>query len=213
MPSIFGDFIQSLEKELQKPLPGEEAQLLMAPQHRKTELERYKNDTDYRASSVLIPLYYKEGAIFTTFIKRTKDKGVHSEQISFPGGKRDPEDISSEETAIREAEEEIGLKRENIKVLGALTELYIPVSQFRVLPYVAALDIIPEFEPNNFEVSEIIEERIEVLVDENIKGIKQITTSNGRIINAPFFDIQGHIVWGATAMMLSEFISIIKKIY
>ena len=117
MPSIFGDFIQSLEKELQKPLPGEEAQLLMAPQHRKTELERYKNDTDYRASSVLIPLYYKEGAIFTTFIKRTKDKGVHSEQISFPGGKRDPEDISSEETAIREAEEEIGGGLETIEIV------------------------------------------------------------------------------------------------
>lgn len=213
MSSIFGDFIQSLEKELQKPLPGEETQLLMAPQHRKAELERYKNDYDYRASSVLIPLYYKDGAIYTTFIKRTKDKSVHSEQISFPGGKQDPEDVSPEATAIREAEEEIGLKKENIKVLGQLTELYIPVSQFKVLPFVAALDIIPEFAPNNFEVSEIIEERIEVLMDENIKGIKQITTSNGRIINAPFFDIQGHIVWGATAMMLSEFISIIKKIY
>jgi hypothetical protein len=161
----------------------------------------------------LIPLHFKDAEIYTTFIKRTKDKGVHSEQISFTGGKRDPEDISSEETAIREAEEEIGLKRKNIKVIGALTELYIPVSQFRVLPFVAALDIIPEFAPNNLEVSEIIEERIEVLIDENIKGIKQITTSNGRIINAPYFDIRGHVVWGATAMMLSEFISIIKKIY
>jgi 8-oxo-dGTP pyrophosphatase MutT (NUDIX family) len=213
MSSIFGEFIQSLEKELKKPLPGEEAQLLMAPQHRKSELELYSYDKDYRSSAILIPLYYKEGAIYTTFIKRTKDKSAHSEQISFAGGKSDPEDSSSEETAIREAEEEIGLKRKDIKILGALTELYIPVSQFKVLPFVAALDINPKFTPNSLEVAEIIEERIEILIHEKIKGIKEIIMRNGRIINAPYFDIKGHIVWGATAMILSEFITIIKKIY
>jgi len=199
-----------LYKRLQQPLPGIEAQMLMSPMHRLPK-DFFKYNQTPNLSSVLILLYF-DGDIKTVFIKRTDDGRVHSGQISFPGGKSEPEDKDRIATALRETEEEIGVKAVDIKVLGKLTPLIIPVSNFDVLPVVGYIDYIPEFIKNDTEVQEVLCVSIaHLLSHENKKYEKRFL--NNMEFSAPFFDAFGHKIWGATSMMLSEFLEVIKPIY
>lgn len=202
------NFIKELEIKLQSKLPGFEAQSLMAPKLRYNLSESEIEQTHARASAVLIPLYKKDHKWFTVFIQRHDYKGVHSGQISFPGGKKDEGDIDLTETALREAEEEVNINRHKVKVLGQLSQLYIPPSNFLVTPIIGYLEEIPVLKKQPYEVKEILEIPLDLLFDPSSIKNKIIYLANGNHSETPYYDAYGKVIWGATAMILSEFIKI-----
>lgn len=157
-----------------------------------------------RLSSVLALLYCHTEELHLIFTRRRDDLSTHAGQISFPGGKHDPPE-SLCDTALRETYEELGIPSQEIVVLGELTPLYIPPSGFKVHPFVGwyANGNSPRFTPNENEVAEIIQAPLDELFDPTIRH-EESWQLRGYKVQVPFFDIQGHKVWGATAMMLSE---------
>lgn len=195
-------FIQILNKELNNGLPGFEAQELMSPSIREHALKT-SDPSIARDSSVLLLFYPNNGQLYIPFMKRTTGNTNHSGQISFPGGKYEESDANRTITAIRETNEELGVEYEKIKILGFLTELYIPVSNFMVLPVLGYCDKRPDFTLSEFEVEELIEMPITQLLDKN--NTSEFTMEkNGFKIHAPYFKAKEHKIWGATAMILSE---------
>ena len=145
-------------------------------------------------------------------IKRPVYDGVHSGQIAFPGGKKEKSDFDLVQTALRETEEEIGVNHNSINIIGKLTRLYIPPSNFDVQPVVAYTESIPEFVLEKNEVDSILEINIEdFLNSKNIMHKKVLSRNNLRLRVICYF-IQNKIIWGASAMILSEFIEVLKKI-
>ena len=165
-----------------------------------------------RKGAVLILLYPHEDKINTILTLRPSYDGVHSGQVSFPGGKLDPEDESLAAAALREAAEEVGLDRNEIKLIGNLSNLYIPPSNFLVSPFVGIMDKKPFLKKDDSEVEKIIEVPITYFLDESIKGRKMITPREFVSFETPYYDVEGHTVWGATAMMLSEMMELIKPL-
>ena len=202
---------RKLKYRLSLPLPGIDAQLKMAHLERRMNQTRYKIPDYARMGAVLILLYEDEGALMTCLIERTQYDGVHSGQIAFPGGKNEPGETYAQ-TALREAGEETGIRSEDVSLLGQLTELYIPPSNFLVHPFVGSIGYRPSFYPQATEVSEVIEIKIDDLADASRRGEKKITLSNGNIIQTPFFGAKGKTVWGATAMILSEFLEVFNTL-
>ena len=206
-------FIKAITNEFKNPLPGKKAQFKMAPYERILQAAVLKHISKPKKSAVLILLYPKEEKIHIVLILRNKYKGVHSAQVSFPGGKKDKNDMNLKETALRETEEEVGINKKSITIIGELTDLYIPPSGFLVQPYLGYTTQTPDFKGDPKEVDTIIEAPLELLLDDSIIGSKKIKVSAlNRRISYPFFDVQGHTVWGATAMMISEFREILKNI-
>jgi len=165
---------------------------------------------DARVAAVLILLYPDNGTIHTLFMQRHNYDGVHGGQISFPGGKKEPADKDIIETALREAEEETGVDRSTISVIGTLTPLFIPVSNMIVTPVVGFCDKKPEFIHQPEEVVYLIEAELMRFLDPKIIKItpKEI---RGEIIDIRYFDYEGHVIWGATAMILNELLTMIRK--
>lgn len=198
------ELIDKLQKRLQEPLPGQEAHLKMMPK----ESARIRFDKERmasaRLSSVLILFYQKNGEIYLPLTQRHNYKGTHSGQVSFPGGKWEPEDIDLVQTAKREAREEIGIPEDKVEVIGQLSDLFIPPSNFKVSPIVSYTEEEPSFTIDPYEVKELLEVPLEHLLDEAVLKRTDINVSNGYKLNAPYFELEGRVVWGATAMMLSE---------
>lgn len=163
-----------------------------------------------RKSAVLLLLYPHNGAIEFPLIVRQEYPGVHSGQIALPGGKFEDSDQNLTETALRETHEEIGIPPDQIKVLGHLSELFVPPSNFNILPVVGFTTTLPKFIPQQEEVRDIIKADINDLNDEHLRKHKNMTFFNKAAVSVPYFDIQGHVVWGATAMILSEFAKLTK---
>ncbi len=205
----FNANIKLIETQLSKNLPGLQAQLLMSPSSRHQGIKNLKHDTPPRNSGVLILLYPKNNITHLIFIKRTESGGHHSGQISFPGGKTEQEDKSLIHTALREAEEEVGIIKKDVKILGLLTNLYIPVSNISVLPVVGAINYCPQFIRQPTEVDQILEVPLNNFLEEKNKK-NNILKFNKTEIIAPSFMIDEHMIWGATAMMMSEFLEVIK---
>jgi 8-oxo-dGTP pyrophosphatase MutT (NUDIX family) len=203
-------FIDRLKKRLEQPLPGEERQFKMAPLKRQRSPDISK-DILPRKSAVLILLYPENDLIKTVLIVRPVYEGVHSGQIAFPGGRHDEEDGDLSNTALREAFEEIGVIRNDITILGQLTEVYITPSNFMMTPFIGYMRSVPVFIPNEREVSRLITIELEKLNDLSIRGIKTITHSNGLKIKTPYYDVEGLTVWGATAMVISELNAIVEE--
>jgi 8-oxo-dGTP pyrophosphatase MutT (NUDIX family) len=202
-------FEKQLSAQLQKPLPGMEAQRKMAPHARIDHIFDIQSE-EPRKSAVLILFYPYENSLFIPFIEKTQYEGVHSGQISLPGGKYEDFDANLEETALREAEEEIGTDRRQIKILGSLTPLHIPVSRFMVYPFVGISAKTPDFRPNPSEVARIIQIDAQKLKNAEIR-IEKINVRN-TIIDAPLFAFNGTKIWGATSMILEELRCIISGI-
>ncbi len=208
----FNAFIDDLKRALADPLPGREAQFFMEPLTRQIELERQRNRANAKLSAILILLYPKDKKICTVMIKRPVYDGVHSGQIAFPGGKKEEEDIDLIQTALRETEEEIGIKQNSINFIGLLTNLYIPPSNFNVQPVIAYTKSMPNFILEENEVDSILEIDIEEFIKpQNIMHKKVLSRNNLRLSVICYF-IQNEIIWGASAMIISEFVEIIKKI-
>ncbi len=206
---IFRDFIKHIEKKLESELPGKEAQIKMSPSDR-GETKRTENDRKKsKESAVLVLLYPVNNIPFTVFIKKNKYKGVHSGQVGFPGGMRKKTDKNLIETALREASEEIGTNSQNIKIIGGLTKLYIPVSNITVFPFVGYVNYMPEFVSDDFEIDKIIPFEMTKLISKETVFLKTISVGKHKI-SVPYYNIDGYHVWGATAMIVSEFISLIE---
>ncbi len=142
-------------------------------------------------------------ALHIVLTRRTEHLRGHSGQISFPGGRRDPEDASFTATALRETCEELGICADPIQVLGALTSVYIPPSNYQVHPRVGLLTHKPQMRPNPAEVAEVFSVPLSALLDPSQRRVES-WPFNGQTVNVPYFLFKGHKVWGATAIMLNE---------
>jgi 8-oxo-dGTP pyrophosphatase MutT (NUDIX family) len=209
--NIYPDLIKLLKERLRHPLPGAEAQYRMAPALRPKPSDEFLKQRKPIDSSVLILFYLKENVLHSVLMQRNEYNGVHSNQISFPGGKREENDKSFEETALREAWEETGINPEKVEILGRLSSLYVPPSNFIIYPILGYSDHRPDFILQIEEVKEIIEFPIAIITEEKNRKIKQINTSIGPM-DAPYYDICGYVVWGATAMVINELEEILKEI-
>ena len=138
-------------------------------------------------------------------MKRQEYSGTHSGQVSLPGGRFEPEDITLHQTALRETEEEIGIPREQIRVLGELTQLFIPPSNYLVKPLVGYVEQTPEFQPDPREVKELFSVQLPELLDDRLFQKTDMTVRQLRVKDIPYYAFNNEIVWGATAMILSEF--------
>jgi len=210
---LFDTFLELIPKIEKEPLLSSEAHLKMAPLERIKFYENY----DYlihnpRKSAVLSLFYPKDNQTNLLLIVRSEYVGVHSAQISFPGGKMETFDESLQETALRETEEEVGITKNQIKIIKPFSELYIPPSNFLVSPFMGITT--NEIQPliNRREVSQILEFPIHDLLDNRLISNVKISTSYANEIEVPAFIISGHIVWGATAMILSEIKQIINNV-
>ena len=210
----FLHFIKAIEEELKKPLPGKDVQLRMSSIRRLRELMNGSQGINGIKSSVLILLYpgVKESDVMTVLIQRPSYEGVHGGQISLPGGRSEKSDKNPEETALRESKEEIGINPEKVTVVGALTELYIPPSNYLVLPFIGFSLEKPDFRPDPDEVAGVIEINLAELRDEKSLKQKEIHVRPGMTVFGPCFEINGSTIWGATAMILNEFREILIRI-
>jgi 8-oxo-dGTP pyrophosphatase MutT (NUDIX family) len=202
--------LKNLKQANWKNLPGLDAQLLMAPPTRKTDVENYINETIYQESSVLILLFKYNQEWCTLLIKRATDGTLHSGQMALPGGRFEKSDITLDKTAVRETYEEIGIAERYIEIVGQLSPMYIPVSGHKVIPYVGFVENMPELQLNKSEVEKTFIVPIKDLQNkENIK-IDKVKVRNGEL-KVPFYFVQNQIVWGATAMIFSEFLVFLEK--
>lgn len=195
--------VKKLERLLKEPLPGRLGHLTMLPQP--IDEKRFSVREDHRKGAVLMLFYPDSNNSFVPFIKRPEYPGVHSGQIAFPGGKWEPSDRDLSVTALRESEEEIGVYAEKVTLLGKLSDVYIPPSNFLVSPYIGFISEKPDFKPEPKEVERIISCPFPVLLDKEIRKLTQVKGSSGPRFETPYFDIENEVVWGATAMMLGEF--------
>lgn len=165
-----------------------------------------------KESAVLILLYERDSKPYIVFTQRAVYKGVHSGQISFPGGRKDDTDTSFEYTALRETQEEIGVNSNDISIVGTLTHLYIPVSNYLVFPYVGILNTEPNFVKEEKEVDKILEIALDDLTNERnvVEKIIQIRDRNIQY-RTPAYHINENDIWGATAMILCEFLEVLKR--
>ena len=204
--------IEKLTEALRLPLPGEAVQYRMAPTYRPHLSKEQILSNNPRQSGVMLLLYEKNGLLNIVFTQRKAYEGVHGGQMSFPGGKKEPgEDIT--ETALRETCEEIGIGRSKIRLIGKLSELYIPPSNFLVYPSVGFAEQIDTFIPQQSEVEKIVEIPVAFFMDKtNINMQQKIKLFNNTIVHVPAYVFEGHIIWGATAIMLSEFTFIMETL-
>ncbi len=205
-------FISNLQTRLEQELPGLDAQLQMLPIKRKRTLPDEKTLAKARKAAVCMLLYQKNEQWQTVLIQRTTYEGVHSGQIAFPGGKYEEGDDSLMVTALRETEEEIGILQEDLQTLGALSQVYIPPSNMLVLPVVAYLPKEPKFRLQDTEVAKTLEVDLTYLANPAIRTQKQVTVVQGLQMTVPCYDVHDHVVWGATAVMLSEWLVIWEEL-
>jgi len=183
----------------------------MAPYHDELRFDK-KLHREALKGGVLLLLYPADDEIFFPLIRRPHYEGVHGGQMALPGGKYEPPDRDLIETSLREAHEEIGVPRTQVEVVGCLTDLFIPISNFIVSLVIGYIDERPVFIPDSAEVAEVIEANLAQLLSLDYRGEKTIQVGEKVRIEAPFFNIGNATVWGATAMILSEFAEIVKDL-
>ncbi len=206
-------FIQTLRDRLAAPLPGREAQFKMAFAHRVEELQRKLNPPDNaKTACVLLAIWQELDVWHTALIRRTENpRDRHSGQISFPGGRHDEGDDSFVYTALREANEEIGILPQKVEVLGEMTDLYIPVSNFIVRPFVGFLTEPPAFQLQPGEVQQVFAPTLSYFQDPASRSTADVMVGGQLLVReVPCFMIEDRPVWGATAMILSEFLALIS---
>ena len=204
----FDVFKHRLLKLKNKSLPGVKSHLELAPKNRIQLLKKYKLNLKTHDAAVSLCFYPDiNNNVILPLILRNKYHGVHSNQISFPGGKKEDDDLDLIDTSKRETFEEVGIKKENMNFQFKLTDIYIPPSNFLVRPYIFIIEKTPLLNPNHHEVVEVIKPNLKSLMNLNI----QYGYINEKKIECPFFLIENHIVWGATAMILNEFLSLLNQ--
>ena len=210
----FQDFLQYVPHIIPVKLPAESAHAKMAPSERINELKNLDLKTkNPRIAAVMMLFYPKEENTHLVLIVRNSYKGIHSSQIAFPGGKYETFDAGFEETALRETQEEIGVAPEKIDVIKDFTPMYIPPSNFLVYPFLGISKEELVFHPDSREVADIIELPLSVFLNDEIIIETMLSTSYADNILVPAFKIEKHLVWGATAMILSELRDVLKSTF
>ena len=204
--------LKELEVLLGDRLPGMAAQLKMAPEFRKEELLHRDDVQHTKKSAVLLLLNPFSDELSIILTKRSSSLKVHRGQVSLPGGRVDTEDENEIATALRETEEEIGIPINNIEVIGQLSNLFIPPTHFDVMPIVGVLKEKPIYKINPDEVEVVVDVPLSQLLDKkNVKRKVFYKSSSGSERTAPYYDVMGLEIWGATAMILSEFEELVRK--
>ena len=197
--------IEHIRATLRGPLPGPSAQVTMAPQPRPFQPPP---GVKARQAGVLLLLYPQHDALYLVLTVRTSSLNHHSGQISLPGGGWEEGDASLQETALREAQEEIGIATGLLEVLGPLTPLYVPPSHNVVHPFVAYTPQRPAFRPDPQEVAELLEVPLPLLLDPATRR-EEDWIWRDLPLHVPFYAVGHHKVWGATAIVLAEFLAMI----
>jgi len=209
---LLSQILDKIKQNHHQKLPGFNAQVKMSPPMRKKYEEFDLKKREAKESAVLILLYERDGDSYIVFTQRHIYNGAHSGQISLPGGKRDDSDKDLKYTALRELKEEVGVFLREENVLMPLTWLYVPPSNFVIYPYVAYLENHPQFVKEEAEVKEILEFKVKDFFNElNQKKFRYTDKKYPISLECPCYEINGHIIWGATAMILSEFLTILKS--
>lgn len=206
----FQYFLQFVPQIIAAELPALAAHVKMAPLERIISKPNSADSQSTRTAAVLMLCYPKNGKTHLVLIVRNEYKGVHSAQIAFPGGKYEEEDLDFSVTALRETYEEIGIHPSQVEIIKPYTQVYIPPSNFMVHPFLGVCHQEIHFIPDPKEVAKIIELPIATLLNESIVMETEIPTSDTSSISISAFSIDDHIVWGATAMMLSELKEVLK---
>jgi 8-oxo-dGTP pyrophosphatase MutT (NUDIX family) len=203
-------FPDLLKNEILNGLPGTAVQWQMASSDRQARNFPRIPGPDVRAASVLILLYPSRGSVYTVFMQRPDYDGVHSGQISFPGGKQEPSDKNAVATAIREAQEETGIDPEELTILGILTPLFIPVSNTLVTPAVAWIDHKPAFSHQVEEVVFLFDADLRRFYNPSIIKTRPVNIGP-ETIDVKYYDYEGNMIWGATAMILHELLVVLRR--
>ncbi|MDT0647334.1 CoA pyrophosphatase [Zunongwangia sp. F260] len=208
---IFKSKISKLKKI---ELPGEAAHHKLAPLMRIQELANVDIEKQKPNEAGVLALFYPDELSQTklVLILRKTYRGVHSNQVGFPGGRVEEEDKDLSETALRETEEEVGVPAKAVTVIKELTKLYIPPSNFWVHPFIGIMETTPVLVAQESEVEDILEVDLEHFLDENNMVKQVLSTSYAKNVEVPAFSLNGHIVWGATGMMLSEIKEMLVKV-
>lgn len=206
----FETLAERIERRLREPLPGQHAHEPLRASPLGTTIPNFSHKTGPKPGSVIILLHQHEGKIKFPMIKRPQYLGAHSNQVSLPGGKAELGETPIE-TALREAEEEIGVSRNTMHVLGTLSDFFVVPSNFMVTPVVATT-FNPSFHPDSREVAKILQGDIDSLIPDEAIQTKEILAANTYRMMAPHFLFEDEIVWGATAMMLNEFRIVLKEV-
>lgn len=210
----FHYFLKFIPDLVQAKLPASVSHEKMMPLERMQLLKKMDIEKiNAREAAVMMLLYPKNEKIHLVLIVRNSYDGIHSAQIAFPGGKFEPEDVNFQTTALRETEEEIGISRDKIEIIKAFSSLYIPPSNFMVHPFLGICKEEIHFVPAPTEVDAIIELPLEVFRNDVVVTVENLSTSYASFIDVPAFKIEEHIVWGATAMMLSELKDVLGAVF
>ena len=211
---LFNSFLESVVKIKHLELFGETSHAKMSPPYRLELAEKMKVKAKSAKKAGVMALFYPnvKGETYLVLILRKTYKGVHSAQVGFPGGKYENEDKDLMVTSIRETEEEIGVPEIMIEVIKTMSPLYIPPSNFMVHPYIAVSESTPTFVKQEDEVEAIIEVKLGDFLDETNTLTTRVPTSFNVEVDVPAFKLNDHIVWGATAMMLSELKDLLKQV-
>lgn len=209
----FETFIKSVSKIKNLNLPGEVSQFKMSPPFRKELVEENRKKMQHAKKAGVLALFYpKHSETYLVLILRKTYKGVHSAQVGFPGGKLEKDDPNLEYTALREAQEEVGVAIDTVEVLKAMTPLYIPPSNFTVAPFLGITNDTPKFVKQDEEVEDVIEVKLTDFLNDNHTKDVAVMTSYNIELEVPAFELNDHVVWGATAMMLSELKDLLKMV-
>jgi 8-oxo-dGTP pyrophosphatase MutT (NUDIX family) len=210
----FNTFSESVVKIKHLELFGEQSHAKMSPPYRLDFAKRMKEKAKTAKTAGVMALFYPDQKAETNLvlILRKTYKGVHSNQVGFPGGKYEEGDDNLMVTALRETEEEVGVPMDKVNVIKTISPLYIPPSNFMVHPYLGLLDSTPQFIKQDDEVEDILEIHIQEFLDERNVITTNVPTSFNAKVAVPAFKLNGHIVWGATAMMLGEIKDLLKQV-
>ena len=210
MPLSLPTLSARLRERLRAALPGHDAHRTMAPRLSPRQSALSVNGQDCREAGVLVLLHPHGGAPAVVLTVRRDELPDHGGQISFPGGQQEGTESLSD-TALREAHEEIGLPPDAVQLLGALTPLYIPPSNYCVHPFVARLNTDVALRPTDREVARILHPSLNTLLTPATRTV-ETWTLHGQAVDVPFYQVEEHTVWGATAMMLAEFLAVVDDV-
>jgi 8-oxo-dGTP pyrophosphatase MutT (NUDIX family) len=205
-------FVDTLRQRLAGPLPGRDAQYKMASMLRLQELSPHPAPPVTAQIACVLNLWFLQNGIWhTVLIERTANpRDRHSGQVSFPGGRWEATDGELANVALREAEEEVGVPARHVEILGQLTDLYIPVSNFLVHPFVGLLHTPVNFQAQPGEVEAILTPALSVFLSSENRKQTDVKINQGITLqNVPYFEVEGRIVWGATAMIMNEFLELL----
>lgn len=205
--------IDLIKQKLQLPLPGISSHLKMAPPHRVNEIINHlDNSENSTKSAVLILFFYEDNQLKMIVIRRSVYVGIHSGQIAFPGGRYEEVDIDVRITALREIEEEIGIPENKIEIIGRLTDIYVPPSNFLISVFVGYLAERPLYNIDEREVGEVIEIPFaEFYKPDLIKEKNFFVNSIKAADNAPYYDVANTEIWGSSAMVISELLDVLEQ--